>query len=108
MSIWNSNNLITFLKQMFSVGTHDSIPVHVSLIRVKTHFFTAAFVGDALETFQIHILNGLKNGTADLSVLRRVSNHKRCVGLPLYYKGATGDSGGVCDSSSSVSVWVVF
>jgi len=83
---------------------HDSVPVVVSLIRIKTHFFTAAFVGDSLEHFKIHILNGFQNGTTDLSVLSSVGNHERWIGLPLYYKGATGDSDGACDSSSSVSL----
>ena len=51
--------------------------VSVGLVGVDTHLFTSYLISNALEIYDVVILNAIDDGATELSVDGGVSNHRR-------------------------------
>lgn len=51
--------------------------VSVGLVRVDTHLFTSYLISNALEVYDVIVLNLVDDGATELSVDGGVSNHRR-------------------------------
>ena len=74
------DQVVLALFDRWCVVEHDSVgcwEVGVGAVRVDTHLFTSYLISNALEVYDVVILNAIDDGATELSVDGGVSNHRR-------------------------------